>query len=60
MRIGDLVECFTNCPDRRIVHGVIVAFNEKGEGGQDYVHVMCEGKIHIFMKFDVEVINKKN
>ena len=56
MKIGDLVECFGKCKDRRSVRGVVVAFNEKGEGGKDFVHVLCEGEIHVFMNFDVSVI----
>ena len=58
MKIGDLVECFSKCKDRRIVRGVIVGFNEKGEGGKEFVHVLCEGSIHVFMSFDIEVIKK--
>ncbi len=59
MKLGDLVECFKICKDRRSVRGVIVGFNEKGEGGKDFVHVLCEGKIYVFLAFDVHVINKK-
>jgi len=58
MKLGDLVECFT-WANRRSVRGVIVGFNEKGEGGKDFVHVLCEGKIYVFLAFDVRVINKK-
>jgi len=57
MKIGDLVECFGLCKDRRAVQGVIIAFNEKGEGGKEFVHVLCEGEVFVFMDFDVKVIN---
>ena len=58
MRIGDLVECFKMCTDRRVVTGVVIGFSKKGEGGKDFVHVLCEGEIHIFMSFDVTVIKQ--
>lgn len=58
MKVGDLVECFKLCTDRRAVRGVIVGFNEKGEGGKDFVHVLCEGTVHIFMSFDISVIKQ--
>lgn len=58
MKVGDLVECFKLCTDRRVVRGVIIGFNEKGEGGKDFVHVLCEGTVYIFMSFDINVIKK--
>ena len=41
-----------------MVLGVIVGFNEKGEGGKDFVHVFVGDEVLIFMHFDVEVINE--
>ena len=38
--------------------GLVVGFNKKGEGGKDYVHVMVEGTINVFLSFNVEVINE--
>ena len=60
MKVGDLVACWPRgTPETsEMVKGVIVAFNEKGEGGQDFVHVLCEGTVMMFMSFDVEVINE--
>ena len=60
MKIGDLVEIFGNYTDeRRQVRGIIVSFNKRGEGGKEFVHVLCEGEVHIFMDFDIKVINPK-
>ena len=38
--------------------GLVVGFNDKGEGGKEFVHVLVKGNIHIFMDFDLEVINE--
>ena len=58
MKIGDLVECFSKCRDRRLIRGVVVGFNEKGEGGKDFVHVLCDQGVHVYMSFDVIVIKE--
>ena len=52
--VGDLVEA------RGGIHGVVVGFNEKGEGGKDFVHILVEGEILIFMCFDVNVVIPSN
>ena len=59
MKIGDLVICWPrgNRSMGDMQNGVIVGFNDKGEGGQDFVHVLCEGVVIVFMSFDIEVIN---
>ena len=60
MRIGDLVACYPlGIPGlaERVI-GVIVGFNEKGEGGKDFVHVFVGDEVVVFMDFDVEVINE--
>ena len=58
MKIGDLVYCYpTGTKDTSYrTQGVIVGFNDKGEGGKDFIHVLVEGKVCLFMFFDVEVI----
>ena len=56
LMIGDLVACWPH-GSREIsmcVKGMIVGFNEKGDGGQDFVHVLCNGEILTFMSFDIE------
>ncbi len=60
MKVGDLVACWPRgTPEMsEVVKGVIVGFNEKGEGGKDFVHVLCEGKVMLFMSFDIEVISE--
>jgi len=57
MQIGDLVRCrrFQSLP---LVVGVVVGFNEKGEGGKDFVHVLVGDEVVVLMDFDVEVINE--
>ena len=59
MKVGDLVTCWP-AGSRDMSHsttGLIVAFNCKGEGGKEFVHVFCEGRIALFMSFDIEVIS---
>ena len=60
MQIGDLVRCWPwGIPEMSdMVLGVIVGFNEKGEGGKDFVHVFVGDEVLIFMHFDVEVISE--
>ena len=60
MKIGDLVFCWPLGPPgmSHKASGVIVGFNKKGEGGKEFVHVLCEGVVLVFMDFDVEVINE--
>ena len=60
MKVGDLVACWPRgTPEvSDMVRGVVVGFNKKGEGGKDFVHILCEGIVMIFMSFDVEVISE--
>ena len=52
MKVGDLVTC------HRFGRGVVVGFNKPGEGGKDFIHVLCEtGEVIVFMSFDVEVLS---
>ena len=59
MKIGDLVICQRHHP-LPPVKGPIVGFNKKGEGGKEYVHILIDGKIEVFMRFMVEILNKGN
>lgn len=55
MKVGDIVICqilYNHVPPR----GLIVGFNKKGEGGKEYVHVLIDEVIRVFMHYDVEVI----
>ena len=60
MKLGDLVICWPrgNSSMGDAQKGIIVGFNEKGEGGKEFVHVLCEGSILVFMSFDIEVVKK--
>ncbi len=61
MKIGDLVIVhprFLSMTEGEIT-GVVVGFNEKGEGGKDFVHVLVDGSVHIFMEFDLKVIKTR-
>tara|TARA_A100001011_G_scaffold268834_1_gene277966 strand:+ start:2098 stop:2286 length:189 start_codon:yes stop_codon:yes gene_type:complete len=53
LKVGDLVEWRMGKKT-----GIIVGFNEKGEGGKDFAHVLIEGDIIIFMSFDLYVVNR--
>ena len=52
IRVGDLVHSVI-----KNVTGIVVGFNEKGEGGQDFVHVLVNGDIIICMSWDTQVID---
>lgn len=66
MKPGDIVVCPYPDPDhpprknndKPDVVGVIVGFNKKGEGGHDFVHVLVDNKVHVYMFCDLEVIKK--
>jgi hypothetical protein len=60
MKIGDLVACWPQGIPAvsPMVRGIIVGFNKKREGGKDFVHVLCEEEVLIFMSFDIEVISE--
>lgn len=55
MKVGDYVVC-----GRYSSRGLVVGFNKKGEGGQDFVHVLIEGEVIIFMHFDLSIIQEEN
>ena len=63
MKVGDLVMCYRH-PAGGVqfpVHsgeGLIVGFGKKGEGGRDYIHVLIDGEVEIFMRHDIKVINE--
>lgn len=57
MKVGDMVICKSEPllpPD----HGLIVAFNEKGYGGKEFVHVLIDGEVRVFLHFNVVVVQK--
>tara|TARA_B100001250_G_scaffold409701_1_gene434595 strand:+ start:1457 stop:1645 length:189 start_codon:yes stop_codon:yes gene_type:complete len=60
MQIGDLVMCWPHGTSAGLPcsQGVVIGFNEKGEGGKDFVQVFCNGAIMTFLSFEVEVINE--
>ena len=60
MKIGDLVLVHPRFDDGTELTGVIVGFNKKGEGGKDFVHVLCNGKIEVFMEFDIKVVKNES
>ena len=33
--------------------GIVVAFNEKGEGGKDFIHVLIDGTVGAYFKESV-------
>ena len=57
-KIGDLVRFYPNRPSPCEKLGVIVGFNKKGEGGQDFVHILCGSKIYVIMYYDVDFLKE--
>lgn len=59
MKLGDLVICYP-IPDGDFLqvstHGIIVGFNKKGEGGKDFVHVLTNGTVNIYLSYDIELL----
>lgn len=53
MNVGDLVRCGPSWSE-----GIVVGFNEKGEGGKDYVHVLVDGSVGVYLSFGVEVVDE--
>jgi len=60
MKIGDLVWGYQQLPGPSIqkVQGLVVGFNKKGEGGKEYVHVLTEGIVNIYMRHNLEVVSE--
>ena len=48
LKVGDLV-----CSVINGVSGVVIGFNEKGEGGQDFVHLLVNGEVIVCMAWDL-------
>ena len=71
MKVGDLVKAWSVTARVKVNDktaesvkefqlGIIVGFNEKGEGGKDFVHVLSEdGTVMMFNSFDIEVIGER-
>ena len=59
MKIGDLVVCYP-IPDGDFTQvstpGIIVGFNKKGEGGKEFIHVLTNGTVNIYLSHDVELL----
>ena len=60
MKVGDLVRGYQQLPGPAIecIQGLVVGFNEKGEGGKDYVHVLSAGEVHVYMRINLEVVSE--
>ena len=55
MKVGDMVH--SRVIGNSWETGIIVGFNEKGEGGKDFVHVLVNGEIIVCMFFDLLVLS---
>ena len=53
MKVGDLVTWNGVGPS---FTAVIIGFNEKGDGGKDFVHLFHKGKVLIVMAFDISLV----
>lgn len=57
MKVGDLVRCNRGGDELGLwVEGLVVGFALKGEGGRDFVHILVDGEVEVFMSFNIEVI----
>ena len=54
IEVGDLVHSVV-----KNVSGVVVGFNQKGEGGQDFVHILVDGDIIICMSWDLHTVEPR-
>lgn len=57
MKIGDVVSYRQRSTTEALPpqRGLVVGFNKKGEGGQDFVHVLIDGDVVVYMQFDLVV-----
>ena len=58
MKIGDLVVCYSKSSSdiTKPSPGIVVGFNKKGEGGKDFVHILVNGTIGVYLSYDVELL----
>jgi|TARA_R110000823_G_C15951164_1_gene501774 hypothetical protein len=52
VKIGDLL--IVSIKVKHWEYGILMGFNKKGEGGKDFVHVLVNGKIGIYLGHEVE------
>ena len=57
LEIGDLVYCFPSGAIK--FYGIVVGFNEKGEGGKDFVKVLTHSGLVTVFSFEVEKIDSE-
>mgnify|MGYP001162280462 CR=1 FL=1 len=56
---GDIVICLHDqAPDQTSssAFGIVVGFNKKGEGGHDFVHVLIDKEVRVYMFCDLQVV----
>ena len=58
MKIGDIVMCPRDKDDW--VKGLIIGFGLKGEGGKDYVHVLIDGNVETYMRFNLQELTDED
>jgi len=60
MKIGDIVQAYSTALSEMPI-GIVVGFNKKGEGGQDYVHVLTNcGEVEVFLSEVLVVVDKES
>ena len=57
MKPGDLVNV-KRYHNLAPLTGLVIGFNEIEDGGKEFIHILAEGRIQIFMHYDVKVINE--
>ena len=58
-KVGDLAEVLLKPGQGKsplVGYGVIVGFNEKSEGGKDFVHVYIDGKYEVFLAYEIKLL----
>ena len=59
MKVGDLVLCWPHdSKDMGWDCGIIVSFEQPGNGSKDFVDVLCVGQVLTLKSFDIEVIGE--
>ena len=56
MRVGDYVGLYSSEDHTFCPVGVVIGFNEKGEGGTHFVHVMTDAGVEICAAWNLYVI----
>ena len=57
MKVGDYVGMYSHQDVELYALGVVVGFNEKGEGGKHFVHVLTPAGVEVYPIWNLHVID---